>query len=215
MGRLILSDPPKITGVPRYTKYRNWLKDNFYHYLCGYCFAVNEFAVIDHIAPKEAFPSLAHRHDNLILSCQICNRQKGDYHPNHSTRKRFGKKIINHLVVNCKIDDFAQIFEVQLDGNIFPKPGISFEKAGWSIVLLSLDRDYLNTYRATMFRNLRNLDAALNIKDPPEQLKPMIAALIEAVAKTQLFYRVMGIPISTLVEQAIADINPKPLAKVA
>jgi|JI10StandDraft_1071094.scaffolds.fasta_scaffold409135_3 uncharacterized protein (TIGR02646 family) len=213
MGRLVLSDPPQLKGAVRYKKYRNWLLANFHYRICGYCFCVHEYVVIDHISPQDAFASLTHRHDNLIMACQTCNRQKGDYHPGHHKRKRMGKVTAKHLVLNCKNDDFATLLNVNADGEMTSRVGPDSDKADWTIALLALDRDFLVKYRAKAIRNLNNLDAALKVANPPEPLKQAIADLIDSISKTQLFYRVMGIQMSTLVEIELSKALDRPLAK--
>ena len=68
-----------------YHAYQEILRLDFY-YACGYC-SITELEAtgigfqIDHYYPKEKHPELATAYNNLMWSCQKCNRYKSDYEP--------------------------------------------------------------------------------------------------------------------------------------
>lgn len=74
-----------------YHAYKDFVRFDFC-YACAYC-SITEIEAagigfqIDHYYPIEAFPQLASNYDNLMWSCQICNRYKSNYYPDEEDLK--------------------------------------------------------------------------------------------------------------------------------
>jgi 5-methylcytosine-specific restriction endonuclease McrA len=72
------------SGLP-YSGYRQILREDFF-YSCGYC-TLTEFEAqglsfqIDHYEPQTSRPDLANDYQNLMYSCDECNRLKLDVDP--------------------------------------------------------------------------------------------------------------------------------------
>ena len=62
---------------------------------------------VDHILPKEEFPFLAYAWENLLPSCDACNRRKKAYAPPSLQKKR--------IIERCLADD-------QAHDHVFDKP---------------------------------------------------------------------------------------------
>src|ERR1700733_6296094 len=91
MDRLTTTDNPYVypalhvrrhgpIGYTSYDSYRPWLEDEF-SFRCIYClkrmvWAPTDVWAVDHLVPREEAAHLACDYDNLVLSCQHCNRQK-------------------------------------------------------------------------------------------------------------------------------------------
>lgn len=68
-----------------YRQYQEALRCDFW-YACAYCSMTEIESAgigfqIDHYCPKDAFPDLSLDYDNLMWSCQKCNRYKSNYYP--------------------------------------------------------------------------------------------------------------------------------------
>jgi uncharacterized protein (TIGR02646 family) len=76
---------------------------------CAYCglFVGNDHLQVDHILPKEEFPFLAYAWENLLPSCDACNRRKKAYVPPSLYKKR--------IVERCLVEDQTHDF-------VFDKP---------------------------------------------------------------------------------------------
>ena len=90
----------KRSTVPHranYQDYRPSLRRDF-HYSCAYCTTTEVEALglgfqIDHYLPQnKAQPGLTTDYQNLMWSCQPCNRLKGNYHPS-SAQKEAGLEV--------------------------------------------------------------------------------------------------------------------------
>lgn len=72
-----------------YKRYKRWLRDDF-AYTCAYCELHENLHggyrnfEIDHHRPKSIFSALINSYDNLIYSCDICNRAKSDIWPSEN-----------------------------------------------------------------------------------------------------------------------------------
>ena len=76
-------------GLP-YTEYKQNLRYDFY-YSCAYCCVAESEAggvrfTIDHYEPQKARADLVNVYDNLMWTCDECNRRKGDRTPPQSAR---------------------------------------------------------------------------------------------------------------------------------
>jgi uncharacterized protein (TIGR02646 family) len=83
---------------------------------CAYCGrdVGNDHMQVDHILPKEEFPFLAYAWENLLPSCDACNRRKKSYVPPSLQKKR--------VVERCLVEDQAHDF-------VFDKPRLFGEIA--------------------------------------------------------------------------------------
>lgn len=68
-------------GYPKYGLYRNWLRDEF-TFTCVYCLRRETWGTlkhdweIDHFVPKSIHPDGTLDYENLVYSCNTCNRSK-------------------------------------------------------------------------------------------------------------------------------------------
>lgn len=86
-----------------YRKHKSALRKEF-SYSCSYCnirepeLGGSESFWIDHYRPKSKFPHLINDYNNLLYSCRICNRTKGNYWPN------FAEELFDKIVLNPRND---------------------------------------------------------------------------------------------------------------
>lgn len=79
---------------------------------------------------------------NLLLSCGICGRQKSDYHPDHSGRRRHPTISHGFHVLDVRQEDLAKIFLLQRDGGLGLHCALDERgrrRAVFNITLLRLD----------------------------------------------------------------------------
>ena len=68
---------------------KKYLRIDF-HSRCAYCddrdfyYGGEKVFHVDHFAPKEKFPDLIHRYENLLYACPYCNEAKSDKWPSSS-----------------------------------------------------------------------------------------------------------------------------------
>ena len=80
----------KVDHVKNYSEYREILRFDFW-FSCGYC-EITEFESwgigfeIDHYCPKKSHFNLINDYNNLIWSCEKCNRYKHDYYPDEEDK---------------------------------------------------------------------------------------------------------------------------------
>lgn len=70
-------------GYSSYENYRPWLEDEF-SFRCVYClkrmvWAPTDIWTIDHLIPKDEAAERSCDYDNLVVSCQSCNRRKSSH----------------------------------------------------------------------------------------------------------------------------------------
>ena len=92
MGRIQIEKPVHSYSGDKWTTNRTnkkYLKRDF-HSRCAYCDdkdfyygGANAFHV-EHFAPKEKFPNLIYRYENLLYACPYCNGSKSDKWPSDS-----------------------------------------------------------------------------------------------------------------------------------
>jgi uncharacterized protein (TIGR02646 family) len=72
---------------------------------CAYCamFVGNDHMQVDHILPKEEFPLLAYAWENLLPSCDACNRRKKSYVPPSLQ----GKRVVERCLAEEHAHDFV------------------------------------------------------------------------------------------------------------
>lgn len=92
MGRIQIEKPVhSYSGDKWKTNKTNkkYLKQDF-HSRCAYCDDLDFYYGgakafhVEHFAPKEKFPNLIHRYENLLYACPYCNEAKSDKWPSDS-----------------------------------------------------------------------------------------------------------------------------------
>ena len=81
-------------GYASYGEYLPWIKDEF-SFRCVYClkrivWAPTDVWALDHVIPKEVEPERICDYENLVLSCQCCNRQKSSHRLADPCRVAYG-----------------------------------------------------------------------------------------------------------------------------
>lgn len=135
---------PVAPGLP-YTEYKQNLRYDFY-YSCAYCCVTESEAggvrfTIDHYEPQKAREDLVNVYDNLMWTCDECNRRKGDRTPPQKARDNGYRFFRPDYDVH--LDHFA------LEGNILK----SKTNTGYfTIQSLDLNRDALLRVRVARRR---------------------------------------------------------------
>jgi len=130
----------KVELKKNYSSYRDILRFDFW-YSCAYCSMteIEAFGVgfdIDHYYPQKNHPNLINDYNNLMWSCQICNRYKSDFDPdvNHIAK--------GNVVLRPDEDDPSQ--HIQPDK--FTLKGKT-QTGEFNIQLLDLNRKQLRRLR--------------------------------------------------------------------
>ena len=115
MAQLIFSEIKK--QYDDYTKYKPWLTSNSYPNFCGYSWLIDQASLtVDHYKPKEHFPELKAKPENLILCTNGCNSSKQDYHP--EAEKRHAYKEYNYKIFNFREEDVGKYVKIIKDGTL-------------------------------------------------------------------------------------------------
>lgn len=125
-----------------YHAYRDFIRFDFY-YACAYC-AITEIEAagigfqIDHYYPIEASPQLASNYDNLMWSCQICNRYKSNFNPDEEDVRS------GYVIIKIDKCDPREHLEADADGVTVKGKTKTGE---FNIQLLDLNRKQLRRLR--------------------------------------------------------------------
>jgi hypothetical protein len=209
MPRVVLTAPPDLGVDAEYKAYKDWLLDNYYDHLCSYCLLRDDDAEVDHYEPRGYAPDRVHDPKNLLLACARCNGAggKSDYHPRHADRWKKRHDTSGHMVIDSRVDDFALLYEIQPNGAIDAKPGISRDRAAWNIALLKLDLGTADRSRREILGLLQACELAvghIEAGNQPEQYERMLVELLPQLAGYRLFLRTFGVVISTNLEARLA-----------
>ena len=160
-------------SVTTYGEYREWLRYDFW-YSCAYCTMTELEAAsigfqIDHYEPQAAKLPLPDRYDNLMWSCEHCNRAKTD-HPSEKARAQ------GFRFFKADVDDAKKHFE--LSGNSVA--GKTKEVGDYSITTLRLNslpkrelrrkREELQYSRDAMMMGVRAL-AGIATEQLPKEVR--------------------------------------------
>lgn len=210
-----ISAPDGLKGKP-YKYSRDWLNVNFYEQLCSYCLLqFKESLQIEHHEPQKYAKGRINDPDNLLLGCSWCNSGKKDYHPNHNSRKRLPvhKESRGFHVIDIRIEDFAELFEINRNGELREKTGSGGEeRVKFNIVdLLRLNTLSYKKMRARCFEYVDSCECLLNSSSKESQAA--LKLLVTECAERYLFYKAFNITLSdaliNLIETHIAKNKPQ------
>lgn len=200
--RVDLGTPPDLGPNAKYGDYKGWLQRHFYRNLCSYCLLQHQTLQVDHYEPQAWVRERLHDPTNLLIGCARCNGRSGksDYHPKHEGRTRLPRDRTGHLVLDVRVDDFADLFAIAPDGAISPKSGPQADRAAWNASLLCLDlcsparREFLDLLKACEGALVAHREA----RSPEDGAKfeGFLTTLLPQLAARKLFFDVYGLQIS-------------------
>ena len=204
MAKVVLGKAPSQSSGNNYRYYRLWLLTYFFDNICSYCLLRDRNLAVDHYEPQQYAPHRTSDPTNLLLACSRCNGPggKSDYHPNHKTRRRLPRDKSGYLVIDVRNDDFAQMFGIREDGQIYPKPGKTFDRAAWNIALLKLDLPLVTQARKENLELLvaceRAVEALNNSKRASvhSAVRAALKKLLPQLIRQMLMFEVFEIPVS-------------------
>lgn len=121
-----------------YKKYKPKLREEF-SFACAYCetreaeLGGSQSFHIDHYKPKNKFPKLSCKYDNLIYACRNCNQYKGSFWPS-KIQILLGESIFNPRPLG--------VIKKHIDPSEHKWVGIT-NNGKWSIKKLRLDSSIL------------------------------------------------------------------------
>jgi hypothetical protein len=198
-----MESAPKTKGA-NYDQYEEWLAWHTHRDACAYCTRHDRDLEIEHYIPKEYAKTynvaLITDPTNLLPACKKCNRSKSDYHPNYGARQRRPKDTSGHAVIDPRCDDFAALYEVDVDGQLKALAGATLTRAEWNRdVLLRLNRKKLQEWRKTTRARVTNAENYVGkfqaAGASPEDLA-VRDQLVEEVADRWLFIELFDINLS-------------------
>lgn len=150
------SDIPEELIKNIFSGYRdNEVKDSLFncsHQKCAYCetYPCSGYLEVEHFAPKRRYPELTLEWDNLLPSCQVCNRHKS----NHDTK--------SEPIINPSKVDPERYFEYEWGLFIIPsEKAPDYELAERTIEICNLNRRRLADARSKILIGLRELETNL------------------------------------------------------
>jgi len=217
MAKLRFTDPPESLEGKRYSFYRDWLNINFYEQLCSYCLLQFKACLeIEHYEPQSYAPELRDDPANLLLGCPKCNNGKLDYHPEHGSRRRLpiSKENRGFSVIDIREEDFSDLFELEIDGELKAKHNSNRERVKFNIVdLLRLNAPSHKKMRARCIKYVNACEAILSKGSIEKEDEQPLNVLIELCAERHLFYRAFDITLSdvltTLIDKYLAENKPQ------
>lgn len=168
-----------ITGLYGDTRVRELLRRDFSN-RCAYCESHLDFATsyppVEHYRPKAGYKDgnsstlkrpgywwLAYEWDNLLLSCQVCNSQKGNHFPlaDESKRNIRGQDITQEdpLILNPIVDDPKEHIGFKCE---YAVPKSDSIKGETTIKLCDLNRDELVNNRRDAWIEFNDYDLKLS-----------------------------------------------------
>lgn len=205
MAKLTFVNAPEGLKGKTYKFYRDWLEVNFFKELCSYCLLhFPKSLQIEHYEPQAYVLARKDDPDNLLLGCPWCNSGKKDYHPNYPERKRLPFEKDGFSVIDIRVDDFSDLFEIKESGEILPKEGSQKEKAIFNIVkLLRLDIPQYVSYRKDCLEYKTACEDLLLVKHKDKLCQGALKVLVKSCAERYLFYKAFNIPLSSSLEKLI------------
>lgn len=197
MAVLCLSKPPALPAHADYVLYKEWLSHNFYERLCSYCIVQHESLQIEHYEPIAYAPARKRGSSNLLLACSRCNRGKSDYHPDYVERRTRRHDVHGFPVLDVRADDFAEMFDLTMEGELLPKSGPQYERAIWNTLLLKLDMPFVVKKRAECMRILKACEGLVSSE---RQADEFLKLLIPLCAAQSLLFRIFDIPVSEVLQ---------------
>jgi uncharacterized protein (TIGR02646 family) len=141
----------EVEPKKNYLEYRQELRFDFVC-SCAYC-SMTELEAsgigfeIDHYYPRKYRSDLIHNYENLMWSCQYCNRYKSDYYPSEERQSK------GHVIIRPDKDDPRKHFEAKkyrLEGKT--------ETGRFNIDVLELNRQQLRRVRQIRERLASSLE---------------------------------------------------------
>jgi len=127
--------------------------------VCCYCLLREGRPAIDHVEPQALAPQRADSPDNLLFACTTCNRNKSDYHPAFTERRRLPHDTSGHRALDVRVDDLASLYALGTDGSLHARPGPGQDFAVWQATRLlpNLDLPTARLRREEILRAVRML----------------------------------------------------------
>jgi hypothetical protein len=191
MAILQISTPPKSDNA-HYPDYKDWLLHNYFDHLCSYCLLKHTNLEVDHYEPQGYAPEREHDPTNLLLSCRNCNRSKWDYHPNHAQRRSRRSDKHGFLILDTRVEDLADLFELKETGEIFAKAGGNQERAAWNALVFKLDLDVSVKTRQRLLEKLSVCEKLL-VRKRDEDLEECLGMLLKDCSESYLLFKALDI----------------------
>jgi hypothetical protein len=204
MSLLDLGSHPHI--VPSgHRDYLPWLEHRCYDRACAYCLEHARDLEVDHVEPVTLAPKRRRDPTNLLPACGVCNGPTGkwDYHPLSANRKKCPRDTSGHMVLDPRVDDYAQLYALRDDGSLDVTDGLEHERALWNRdVIFRLNRPKLAGWR----RQARDLaEAAEHLvaecprsrADAPALALRRRDTIVREVAQRLLFFEIFELDLST------------------
>ena len=98
-------------------QYQKWLEENSYPNFCSYSWLIDSsHLTVDHYQPKEHYPELEAKPDNLMLCTHRCNAKKSDYHPKAENRRVYKDECLS--IFNHRMEDIGKYVKIKKNGTL-------------------------------------------------------------------------------------------------
>ena len=211
MARLKFSKTKELHK--NYGKYKPWLKLNLYPDFCGYSWLIDQsFLEVDHYKPKEHYPKLKSKPDNLMLCTSFCNSSKSDYHPKMKSRRVY--KNASHYIFNCRTEDIGKSVKVKKDGTLTSKTRTAKQRFLFNETVFRLNsahsketrKEYL--YILDIFKRMCMrfyIAEEANDKEYMKEIKNDFDEMREICSRRLIFYKLLNIKIPRKIEKLLVN----------
>lgn len=211
MARLKFSQTREVHKI--YRKYKSWLELNLYPNFCGYSWLIDQSSLeVDHYKPKEHYPKLKSKPDNLILCTSFCNSSKKDYYPKAKSRRVYQNAC--HYIFNCRTEDIGKSVKLKKDGTLTHKTRAVKPRFLFNEMVFRLNsahsketrKEYL--YILDIFtRMCKRLHIAEeeNDKEYMNKIKDYFDEMREICSRRLIFYKLLNIEIPRKIKKLLVN----------
>ena len=211
MARLKFSTIKEVHN--NYRKYQSWLKQNLYPNFCGYSWLIDQSSLeVDHYKPKEHYPELTARPDNLMLCTSFCNSSKNDYHPKAKNRKVY--KNDSCYIFNCREENIGKLVKIKKDGSLIYRVKAAKRRFLFNEKVFNLNDPFLKETRKEyldmldFFKSMcKDLYIAKkeNNKEFVKKMKPEFDIVKKACSRRLIFYKLLNVKIPRKAEEFLIN----------
>ena len=197
----------------QYKQYQKWLEENSYPNFCSYSWLIDSsHLTVDHYKPREHYPELEAKPDNLMLCTHSCNSKKSDYHPKAENRRVYKDEC--HSIFNHRMEDIGKYVKVKKNGTLTYKK-INYKKRFYfneKVFDLNIPtfkacrKEYLNMLHILQKIYKRwQIAKKENDQEFLQELEEYLERFKEICSRRLIFYKLLNVKIPKQIEELLTN----------